>query len=887
MIAHQLFDWKMSGGRAGSLRMAGVPDYTFDTWAGQFIAKGYRVARVDQMESILGKDLRDRAAGAKKEKIVRRELTQVLTQGTLVDSNMLLTEMSTFLMSIKETDCDTDHSTPSFGAAFCDTATGTFYFSSFADDMARTKLDTLLSQTKPRELVLEKGRMSPASMKALKAVLSPNAILNWIKPETEFWDEERARVEVRDAEYFDGDLDTWPKMVKSMLADPGSGSAFGGLLWYLKNLKLDRDLCSLGNFNEYDPLQSFSSLVLDGQSLINLDIFSNEDGSTEGTLFSLVNHCVTPFGKRMLKLWMCHPLQRPDEINARLDVVDYLNTNLDIRDQIQEGFAKLPDLERMISRIHCGRCKVFDFVKVLSGFRSIIQTLDSLAANVLQDSLLFAILTEAPDMSATMKSLEVAFDWDVARGTKDEKGKHVPGFIVPTPGAEQEFDESEANIQDIEAAFEPLLKQYQRELKSSKVRYVNIGQSKEINQIEVPSSIKVPKDWSQLSATKAVTRFWSPAVKQLVTEIHEARELHKVLVDGLERRFYQRFDKDYKSWSKLIQAVAKIDCLFALAKSSQLLSEPNCRPVFVEDERSVIEFKALRHPCVDQSVDASFIPNDISLGGDGPGMSLLTGPNMAGKSTLLRSTCVGVILAQLGHYVPAARARLTPIDQVSVRTGGAKDNIAGSQSTFMVELSETSTILRNATSRSLVILDELGRGTSTFDGMAIAGSVLHHLATYTRSLGFFSTHYSHLVDEFRRHPEVKFQNMDFLLGEGGRDVTFLYRLVDGICSHSHGLNVARMAGIDESILRSAAEASRRFDQRATAGRLGHGGTGETSRDTSGIARGTVSLGLVMDLERLLEDDDNDDDDKIDGKDAALMPDQFATILRHARASVAA
>lgn len=863
VIAHQLFDWKMSGGRAGTLRMAGVPDYTFDSWAGEFVAKGYRVARVDQMESILGKDLRDRGNTGPKEKIVRRELTQVLTQGTLVDGNMLHSEQSTFVMSIKEI-CDTDTASPSFGIAFADTGTGVFCYSFFDDDMARSKLDTILSQIRPRELVLEKGRMTPATTKCIKLILPADTMYNWIKPETEFWDEERTLLEMREARYF-GNVEEaeWPKAVQIMLNSAWSTSAFGALLWYLRNLKLDRDLCSLANFSKYDPLQARSSLVLDGQSLVNLELFNNtEDGTSKGSLFALINHCNSPFGKRLLKQWLCHPLQSPSKINARLDVVDYLNTNLETRDVVQKAFSKLPDLERILSRLHCGRCKVSDFVRVLEGFQSIQNTLTTLRDPKMDGSMLTQILDEAPDMQEKLAYWRGAFDWDEARGSRDEKKRLVEGVINPTPGAEAEFDESRAHMDTIEAALEPLLKQYQKELKSSKIRFATIGNSKEIYQIEVPATIKVPNDWSRLSATKAVTRYWSPEVKELVTELLETRELHKVLVDGLEGRFYQKFDQDYKMWSAVVRAVAQIDCLYSLAISSHILTEPACRPIFEDSTRTVLDFQELRHPAILPSAGSSFIPNDVQLGGSRPKMSLLTGPNMAGKSTLLRSTCIGVILAQLGHYVPAKSARITPIDQVSVRTGGAKDNITGSQSTFMVELSETSTILSSATDRSLVILDELGRGTSTFDGMAIACSVLHHLATYKGCIGFFSTHYSNLVEEFTHHPEVKFQNMDFLLGEDGRDVTFLYKLVDGVCRHSHGLNVARMAGIQESVIDAAAKASTWFDSRASAV--------QAEKDQEDA----LSLGLLLDLERLKLDTESE-----------LTEEQVRIILEHARNSV--
>ena len=195
-----------------------------------------------------------------------------------------------------------------------------------------------------------------------------------------------------------------------------------------------------------------------------------------------------------------------------------------------------------------------------------------------------------------------------------------------------------------------------------------------------------------------------------------------------------------------------------LAKGSIQMSEPACRPVFVEQEKSLIEFKDLRHPCVVPGVATDFIPNDVGLGGSEPSVVVLTGPNMGGKSTLLRQTCVAIILAQLGGYVPASSCRMTPCDRIYTRIG-ANDNIMGGQSTFMVELAETSKILKEATPRSMVILDELGRGTSTFDGYAIAYGVLHYLATHVGCLGMFATHYQTLCKEFERSPEIRNMHM--------------------------------------------------------------------------------------------------------------------------------
>lgn len=768
--------------------MAGVPDYTFDLWAAKFVAKGYRVARVDQMESILAKEMRDRTT-EKKEKIVRRELTQVLTQGSLVDEAMLISDMSTYMMAIKELDCDTDNAIPSFAAVFTDAAIGHIRYSHFKDDAARTKLDTLLSQVKPREVILEKGQLSPASLKTIKGAVSANTTSIWLKSETEFWDDDRTRQELMEAKYFDD----------AIITGMGSAiSAFGGLIWYLRNILLDKEILSLGNIESYDPLQSQTSLVLDGQSLVNLEIFANTwDGSSMGTLFSILQHCITPFGKRLLKLWVCHPLQNVKDINERLDAIDYLRENHDVQAAIRRGF-KLPDLERMLSRLHYGRCKLTDFLKLLKGCKQMVDVMDELKVD---NVLLNRLVSAAPDLHEKIEYWQSAFDWDEAESSKDENGKQLPGKFVPIAGVEAEFDASLRCMEEIESQFEPLLREYSKKLKSSKLAYKNLGQSKELYQIEVPVSIKVPADWEQLSATKTVTRYWSPAVSSLVRQLLEAQETHRAVVEQMESRYYKRFDEDYREWCAMINIIARIDCLYSLTISSSSLSEPNCRPTFIESDQTSINFTELRHPVS----TTTFIPNDVHLGGDTQNVSLLTGPNMAGKSTLLRSTCVAVLLAQLGHYVPASSAILTPIDQLFVRTGGARDNISERQSTFMVELAETSTILRNATSRSLVILDELGRGTSTYDGMAIAYAVLHHLLTETQCIGTFSTHYSSLSAEFQTHPNVKLEHMSFL--EENEEVVFLYKLKHGQCSHSHGVNVARMAGLPDSILQSAKQAA--------------------------------------------------------------------------------
>ncbi|BFZ63086.1 DNA mismatch repair protein msh6 [Saitoella coloradoensis] len=812
-IGHQEFDLKLTD--RVNMRMVGVPEKSFEYWAAQFIAKGYKVAKVDQMETALGKEIRDKDSGKKEDKIIRRELTMVLTAGTLVDPMMLTTEASTYCMAIKE-HCDLDNQQPTFGVVFVDTANAEFQIAAFEDDLDRTKLETLIAQVRPRELLLEKSYTTPRTMRVLKNAVSCACIWNYIKSEREFWDAETTQQEIMLGDYFPsedgtdaGAVKAWPEPLRQISDDVVAMSAFGALLWYLKQLKLDKEVVSLGNFHIYDPVRKATSLVLDGQTLANLEIFANTfDGGADGTLFKFLNRCVTPFGKRLLRQWVCHPLFAAESINARLDAVDLLNGDMDLRDGLADKLRGLPDLERLISRIHAGKCKVQDFVKVLESFQVVADVVAELrGVEGIRESVIGELVGAMPDIQPMLRTWETAFDHVKAK---------EDGLLIPEPGVEEDFDESQRTILGLRSELDKHLEKIKKELGSSKICYKDLG--KEIFQVEVPVSIKVPSNWALLSSTKAVKRWWPPAVKESVKHLLEAEERHKVIVEGMTGRLYARFDEHYAEWLGCIKRIAQLDCLCSLARSSLALGEPSCRPEFVEVEggdRGVVEFEELRHPCVVTGIASSFIANDTKLGGDESNLIMITGPNMSGKSTLLRQTCIGVILAQIGCYVPAAKARLTTVDRIMSRLG-ANDNIFAAQSTFMVELAETKKILSEATPRSLVILDELGRGTSSYDGMAIAYAVLEHLATHVGCMGFFATHYQKLAADFENHPEVTFKNMSAIVDDEARSVVFLYKLVDGICPKSYGFHCASGAGVPSEIVDRAEEAAERFEEEARA-----------------------------------------------------------------------
>ncbi|KKY16592.1 putative dna mismatch repair protein [Diplodia seriata] len=800
-VGHQLFDLKLTD--RVNMRMVGVPESSLDMWATQFVAKGYKIAKVDQMESALGKEMRERGGPAKKEdKIIRRELSSVLTSGTLVDGSMLQDDMSTYCVAIKEIDRD-NH--PVFGIAFVDTATAQFQLCEFADDVDMTKFETFVAQIRPGELLLEKSCISAKALRILKNNTSPTTIWNYLKPGKEFWSADITSREMETCDYFvspdQDNIEAWPQVLRDAKENHELAmSAFGALLQYLRMLKIERDLVTLGNFSWYDPIRKATSLVLDGQSLINLEIFANSfDGGTEGTLFSMLNRCITPFGKRMLKQWVCHPLADARKINQRLDAVDALNADTTVMDRFTASLSKLPDLERLLSRVHARRIKAQDFVKVLEGFEQIEYTMSLLSEFGEGEGVIGQLISQMPDLAGSLKHWRDAFD---------RKKAKEDGILVPEPGVEEDFDESQQNMQEVLDELEKLLKQYRRDLGSNAICYRDNG--KEIYQLEVPIKIKsVPKNWDQMSATAKVKRFYSPELRKLVRELQEAQETHGQIVKEVAGRFHARFDEDYAVWLAAVKIIAQLDCLISLAKASASLGEPSCRPKLVDSERSILEFEELRHPCMLTNV-TDFIPNDIKLGGQSRNIDLLTGANAAGKSTVLRMTCIAVILAQVGVYLPCTSATLTPVDRIMSRLG-AQDNIFAAQSTFFVELSETKKILSEATPRSLVILDELGRGTSSYDGVAVAQAVLHHVATHVGCLGFFATHYHSLATEFETHPEVAAKRMAIDVDDAERRVTFLYRLEPGVAEGSFGMHCAAMCGINPRVIARAEVAAKEWE----------------------------------------------------------------------------
>ncbi|KAI9596421.1 muts domain V-domain-containing protein [Syncephalis fuscata] len=783
-IGHSKFDLKMTD--RVNMRMVGVPESSFDFWVGKFIAKGYKVAKVDQMETALGKALREKANKVVKEdKIIKRELTSVLTGGTLVDAGLLTNEMATFCLSIKvtmEQVREQSQNGPCIGVAFVDTSCAEFSLCYFEDELDRNRLETLLAQIQPKEIIYEKGHLSKETMRLLKNTLH-GTIWNALVSGREYWDADQTVFEINGGDYFKGSIDTeWPLALKQARHQPLLMSAFGVNIiniYVYVYIRLDKELVSLKNFHTYDPIRQSTSLMIDGQTLKNLEIFENTfDGGQNGTLFQLLNKCITPFGKRMFKRWMCHPLQSVKAIEARLDTIDELN---------RDGSCQITNyLERMVSRVHAGTCRLKELFSLLDAFgrlEHLMLKLKGIAAESLSPMpRLKELCNRFPSLEPPLTYFKTAFDREIAERE---------GSVIPYEGVEKDYDEIGNKMKLIQQELQDYLIQQRTEFKSKDIVYKDIG--KERYQLEVPKKITVPSNYMRLSQTKAVNRYWSPKLKKLVTEYEETMELH------IQKRVYNKFDEYYELWMQAVRIAAELDSLLGMALGATTLGEPCCRPEFVNSSTAVFKVEELRHPCVIPGIATDFIPNDTELGGGNePNMILLTGPNMGGKSTLLRQTCIAIIMAQMGCYVPARQCRLTPVDRIFTRIG-ANDNIMAGQSTFMVEL---------------IILDELGRGTSTFDGYAIAYSVLHYLATMVGCLGLFSTHYGLLTEEMAHHANIALKHMACYVDDDRKKVTFLYKLTNGACPKSYGMHVANMAGVPTTIVHRAEEVAKTFEQQS-------------------------------------------------------------------------
>ncbi|KAI4873828.1 hypothetical protein NFI96_016848 [Prochilodus magdalenae] len=892
----------------GTWAHSGFPEIGFSRFSDVLVQKGYKVARVEQTETpeMMEARCKSMARPTKFDKVVRREVCRVITRGTQTYSVLdgAPSEVqSKYLLSVKEKNEEESAGHGHiYGVCFIDTSVGRFHVGQFQDDRHCSRLRTLVAHYAPAQVLFEKGNLSAETRKIFKASLS-SVMQEALAAGSQFWDAQKTLKTLAEEDYFKesqeaGDSageSALPSVLKAMTSEsdslgltPKEGyelalSALGGCMFYLKKCLVDQELFSMANFEEYIPVdvemeqsenassffaQTRQRMVLDGVTLANLEILQNgSTGGLEGTLLERLDTCCTPFGKRLLKQWLCSPLCNPTSIQDRLHALEDLMGAPAQATEATELLKKLPDLERLLSKIHSmgtplkgqdhpdsrailyeeivySKRKIADFLSALEGFkamREIVSLMESVSEGF-QSKLLKQVVvlkTESedglfPDLTPELNRWDTAFDHQKARTT---------GVITPKVGFDPEYDQALSGIKDCERGLQDYLDRQKKRLGCKTLSYWGTGRNR--YQMEVPDSVSernVPEEYEVRSTKKGWKRYSTKEIERLFSEMQSWEEKRDAALKDCMRRLFYNFDKNYRDWQTAVECMAVLDVLLSFSRYSQSGDGPMARPEIVLPDGSprsspFLDLRGSRHPCVTKTFFGDdFIPNDIFIGCPGAeeeegedgqkaraSCVLVTGPNMGGKSTLMRQCGLVVVLAQLGCYVPAESLRLTPVDRVFTRLG-ASDRIMSGESTFFVELSETASILLHGTNHSLVLLDELGRGTATYDGTAIASAVVKELSEKIRCRTLFSTHYHSLVEDHAQDPAVKLGHMACMVENECEDpsqetITFLYKFISGACPKSYGFNAARLASIPEEVIQSGHRKAREFERSTVALRL--------------------------------------------------------------------
>jgi DNA mismatch repair protein MutS len=757
-------------GRGERLPMAGIPVHAAESYIGRLIAAGHHVAIAEQIGVV------------PRNGIVPREIVRVLTPGMLMESHLLTSSRSNFLLAlVPERDA--------FGLAYVDVSTGELLVTAFNGPSASEILAGELVRIGPAEILVEADE-------PLDRVAPPGITVTRRGPEL-FAPLAATRGIVRQ---FGGAAEA-----SGLAEQPLAMRVLGGLLAYVQEARpgATRTL-------QYPRLYSVGgTMVLDRATRRNLDVLESSAGEGGPTLLSVLDRTGTPMGARMLRNIIGQPLLDPERINRRLDAVEHLTNDARLRSRLVDALHGLPDLERLAVRAGQQLLAPRECLALAAGLERMPRVQRALGT----DANLPALLAEArPD-----EAPEVVAD---IRATVRE-GATIFEQGVIKPGVSAELDQYRGMAGDARQWIADL---EVRERERTGVRGARIGYNKVFGYyLEVTTAqCAQPTDYYQRQASGADTvgehldrlgwirkqtlanaeRFVTPELKEMearVSRAHDdALQLERELYNALLERLANRGD----TLAGTARALAHLDLFAALAETA--CANGYCRPVV--DDSNALDIVDGRHPVVERGLPpGQFVANNTALGGDARIM-LLTGPNMAGKSTYLRQVALIVLMAQIGSFVPAASARVGIVDRIFTRIG-AHDDIAAGRSTFMIEMIEAATIVRSATSRSLVVLDEVGRGTSTFDGMAIAQAILEELHDISRPGGapktIFATHYHELTALADTLGGLRTYRVDVL--ERGDDVVFLHALVEGGADRSYGVHVARLAGVPERVTRRAAE----------------------------------------------------------------------------------
>lgn len=759
----------------GSSPMCGIPYHASKAYIKRLLEEGKKIAICEQVET-----------PTKDTKLVKREVVQVITPATVVEDDYLDSRSSNYILCIS-------YSVKVTSVAFSDITSGEFILKSLYKDSSFQQLNALLTQLRPKEILVNEDDYFVH--RDFASILKEKNIMITYLPSSQFnkkkaYEKLTSHLSINSLKVFNIEKD-----------NPAIKPA-GALLKYI----YDTSMSSLDQITSYTVEEDTSFLTIDSSTRKSLEILVNtQDGTSQNTLYNVVDKTITSGGTRLLKKWLSYPLIDETIIKNRQDWVEYFKYNREERKRVREELKGVLDMVRLTTRISMKRNMPSDLLGICRTAKAFF--------NIIKDDFehYSCLINDNSD-----KRVEIVNSFSkVELNTMDEifslveliqnaiyeniQGPFEEGKVI-----KKGFDEELDKLREIKNQGSSYLKQYIDKLKEeTNIPNIKLGHNKILgNYIEVRKTHvdKVPSTFYRKQTLVNAERFTSDELSEIETKILKS----SIEAEKRERQVYEsivdRASNVSSSLLLLANALSKIDVLQSLAYVADIYDYN--RPTFVKENS--IEIVKGRHPVVEKQLGlGSFVANDLNLKSDGKRFCLITGPNMAGKSTYLRQCALIILLSQIGSFVPAEKAKLSLVDKLFCRVG-ASDNIAKGESTFMVEMQEAAHILRTATKDSFVIMDEIGRGTSTQDGMSLAHAFMKHLVKLN-SKTLFATHYHELT--LLDVSNVKL--LTLAVEERGKDIVFVRKVVDGVANSSYGLHVAKLAGVPSPILREADKFQRR------------------------------------------------------------------------------
>ena len=742
-----LVQTKKSNGDKGPVAMAGFPHHALENYLTKLVRAGFKVAVCDQLED---------PKFAKK--LVKRGVTEIVTPGISFGENMLETKENNYLcgLTVEKDRC---------GAAFLDVSTGQFQVTQGSLDY----IGTLVGSLKPKELVTQRGYEK--GLRERLGDIFTTSIDEW-------------------AFVYDAAVERLKRQLgvdslKGFAIDPyplGICSA-GALLVYLEQTQHTglRNICTISRIDEA------KFVWMDKFTLRNLEVFQSASGADGVSLVQTLDKCSSPMGARMLRQWMAMPIMDRKELNARYDIVQYFTQNPEILEETQADLGKLGDMDRILGRIATGKANPREVMQLGRG----LALTEPIKTRLEGSEALGKLMKGLRSCGKLLKEIQRVMD--------PEPAIQIGKGPVIGKGVDAELDE----LRSLSGSGKDyLLQMQQREAERTGISSLKIAYNNVFGYyIEVRNTYRdqVPPEWIRKQTLVNAERYITEELKQYEEKILTAEDRIYALETRLYGELIGRIQQQIPDIQCNSRILAKLDVLAGFAQQAE--ERRYCRPVM--DDSLSLDIKAGRHPVIEtlMAPGEEYVPNDVFLDSETQQIIILTGPNMAGKSALLRQTALIVLMAQIGSFVPAESARIGWFDKLFTRVG-ATDNISRGESTFMVEMLETAMILHNLSARSLVLLDEIGRGTSTYDGMSIARGIVEYIHEYGKGAKtLFATHYHELNDLEGLFPRVK--NFHVTVKEVGREVIFLRKIKEGGSAHSFGIHVARMAGMPGAVLESA------------------------------------------------------------------------------------